>query len=690
LENKNVKPQGQATRSKFDRASSWVLSKIKGSFLGKIFTSYDKMNGRFINRLKARKRNKDKTKKGFEAKRKIARVFEHSFFINKVPVLMNHLLRTSVRSYGIALLTMGFIMLILYPIQSFIDFLSVPFSTLVMGIVVCVSSIPLLFSSKSLASCVLGCKPISSVLFDWLGMKKDSFRAAKEQNTHTYPNIFFFFGLALGIIAHMVGPKNVLLIAIIVAIAYMILSSPESGIVTLLFLLPFIAITHLILITIYIDICYIIKYLIGKRTFKFEFFDVFIVSVMFLLIYGYAVSVELHEAHIPTLINAAMVLCYFAISNLIRSKVHYKRCINALTTSVAITCIIGILQFILGRLNITWHGIEAFSNIKERITSTFYDPDVFAIYVCVAIPFVLLAIFSGSRASHRIFGLFSLSLSLTCIVMAESRGALVAAIVEIIVFLIIYNRNFAYLAFAMIAGVPILYYSLPQSMVGSILAFGSSATGNLSKNELAKLCIEIFNERPFGIGIGENNLYEMCQRLNIKSSVPDLENLYLQLFAGFGVLGAVIILSLVVMFVILTLSLISKSKNKYRRINGSAGFVSFIGILVSGLFCHSLKSCELVFITFVIIGMTMSYYKVERDLEKPERIYVDITSASVDILIPAELIKNTTPKRKYVRSPLRKSKTQPKRSPLEELMNSNEFIRVINENPENTQNDEQN
>ncbi len=689
MENKNIKPQGQVSRSRFDRASSWLLSKIKGSPLGKLLTCYDKLNSKFKEKMRARKKRNSKDKKKFEVKRKIARVFERSFFVNKVPVFMSHLLRTSVRDYGVALFTMGFVMLIMYPIQGFIDFLSVSFSTFIIGIAVCVCAIPLLFSGKSLAECVLGCKPISAVLFDWLGIKTDSFRAAKDQNTHTYPNIFFFFGLFMGIVSHVVGPKTIILIAIIAALAYMILSSPEAGIVTLIFLLPFLAITHLILITIYIDICYIVKYLIGKRTFKFELFDAFIIGILMLLVYGYGISADISESHIPTLINAALVLCYFAISNLIRSKDHYKRCINALTYSVAITCVVGILQYTFGKLNLTWHGIEAFSNIKERTTSSFYDPDVFAIYICVAIPFVLLSLFSGSKISNRILGLVTLALSFTCIVMAQSRGALVAAIIEVLIFLIIYNRNFIYLALFVISAIPILYYSLPQSMLQSINGFGGGATGAPNSSVLNGLAFEIFKSRPFGIGIGESNLSSALSSQGVSGDVSNLGNLYLHILSSFGIIGVIIILAFVLMFLVLALSFMAKAKNRYRRINGSAGFVSFIGILVSGIFCYSLKSSELVFITFVAVGFTMAYYRIERELDKPERIYVDITSASVDIQIPSELIKNTTPKRKYVRSPLRKKKVQQQKSALEELMNSNEFIRVINDESEISDNDQQ-
>ena len=88
------------------------------------------------------------------------------------------------------------------------------------------------------------------------------------------------------------------------------------------------------------------------------------------------------------------------------------------------------------------------------------------------------------------------------------------------------------------------------------------------------------------------------------------------------------------------------------------------------------------------IGFTVAYYRIERDLDEPEKIYFDITTASVDINIPAELTKNTTPRRKYVRAPRRKAVAKEDKDPIEELLSSNEFIRVIDEKSERSDNEQ--
>lgn len=688
MENRNVKPIATASKSKMERASVWFFTKLKNSFIGRFLTSYESLNKKCALTTKTENSKKSPLSK-IEAKRTVSRLFEKSFFVRKAPSVTEFLLRTSIRDYGITIFTMGFFMFLLYPLRNFVTLIDVSFTQMVVGIILSVCSLPLMFSSKSYAHCVLTSKPLSKILFSWLGLKPDGYRNATEKTIHTSSNISFIIGMLLGIISYFTGYALILKLFVILCLAYTVLTTPETGIIILLFGLPFLSIPHLILITIYVDICFLIKYIIGKRTFKFELFDFGVVGILFMIIYGYAVSANYRGAHLITLTNAALVMCYFAVSNLIRSKDHYKRCIASFVCSVSITSVIGIIQYIFGRLNFTWQGIEAFSDIKDRITSCFYDPEVFALYLCVSIPFTMLFIFSGVRLVYRFGGLFTLASSLTCIVLTESRAAVIAAITEILLFLLIYNKNFIYLIVALSGSVPILYYSLPKELAESIVSFGTSNVfTSAERNILRHIALEIFKKRPYGMGIGTDNLNEMVERLFPGENIKALGSLYYHLLTYFGVLGVILVITFLIIFTVLSITFISKAVNKHRRINGAAGFISVFGLLVAGAFMNSLKSSELVFITFITIGLSFAYYKIERELDTPKSTYIDITTASLDIEIPAELSKVVTPKRKYVHAPVKKSKSGKKPDMIKELMNSNEFIRVIDDKKERNDDDE--
>ena len=686
--NKNERVPQTASKSRFDRASTWFFSKVKNSFFGRFFTSYDQRNKSFVDKTKNKKQSKLRRRRRFETKRKLARTFEHSFFIKKFPLLVRRLLCTSMRDYGVAMLVMGIVMFAMYPIQDFITFLTVPFSTLIIGASFSICALPLLFSSRSFAACVITCKPLSTILFVWLGMKKDNFRSAAEQSVCSSSATAFIAGLVFGILTHLTSPFTVIVTTFVTVLAYIVLTTPETGIVMLLFVLPFVSVKYLIFITIYIDLCYIIKYLIGKRTFKFEFLDIFVISVLALLAYGYGVSANIGQSHMTTFTNLALVVCYFAVANLIRSKNQYKRCVFAFTISVSMTCAIGIIQYVFGRAGITTNTLEFFSNIEQRISSVFNDPDVFALYLCLAIPFIMLFVTTAQRTMLRLFGIFVLGLSFTCILMTQSAPALITSIAIMLLFLIVLNKNYVYLLLGVCATLPIFYFSLPANMLEAVLNFGriSMATGE-ARLSLLKLTAKIFLNRPYGMGIGEANLESMTNLLGAES-VSDLGCLYTQLLAYFGILGVIVIAAFVIVFTSLAISFCVKAKNKYRRVNGAAGYLSFLAILISGVLCHSLGSSELVLLTFMAIGFTVAYYRIERDLDEPEKIYFDITTASVDINIPAELTKNTTPRRKYVRAPRRKAVAKEDKDPIEELLSSNEFIRVIDEKSERSDNEQ--
>ena len=680
MENKQAKNQNQVVKSKFERASAWTLAKVKDSFVGKFFTSYDNVNKAYVNKTKSLR---DK-KKSHTTKRKVSKMFESSFFVNLMPNVTRFLLRTSLRDYGIVMLTMGTIMSLLYPIRNYVTILDVSFESFIVGLVLAACSIPLLFSSKSYASGVLSSNIVCFILFRCLGLKADNFQSANEQTVYTSSNISLLVGIFMGVISYFTTPTYLLLTSLIILVGYAVLTTPESGIIILLFSLPFISIKLLILITIYIDICYAIKYIIGKRTLKFEVFDIAVSSIMLILVLSYGFCLDHKSALIPTLINAALILCYFAVSNLVRSKDWFRRCLVSITLSVSFASVLGIVQYIFSSLNYTVPGMAIFASVTKRITSTFYDPDVFAIYLCAALPFILLFVFSGSRSLSRICGFTSFGLAFTCIILGQSKAALIAALVEILLFLIIYNKNFIYLAIVTGIAIPIFHYTLPAKMLELIQSFGKSA--ELSSPDdlmLRNATWQIFKSHPFGIGLEEANLNAAASELGINlDGATNLGNLYRQLLVSFGIIGVLVLCAFVVIFTILTFTLCAKSKNKHRRINGTAGFIAIVGILVSGGFLYSLKSSELVFITFMSIALTFAYFKIERELDKPVSVYVDITSANIDIDIPAEFTKNTTPKRKYVHTPLKKRNILSKKSPMDELMNSNEFIRVVDENAE--------
>ena len=110
----------------------------------------------------------------------------------------------------------------------------------------------------------------------------------------------------------------------------------------------------------------------------------------------------------------------------------------------------------------------------------------------------------------------------------------------------------------------------------------------------------------------------------------------------------------------------------------SAGFASVVGIMAVGFFTQVFSDKSIFLLFFISIALSFSYVKIEREEEGPKSTMIDISSASVDILLSSDAVYDTVPKRKYVHAPKVKPKKIKEESILKEF-ESSDIIRVISD-----------
>ena len=234
----------------FDKLSKKIFALLQSGMFGYFFTSYDDANDRYLSAVK-RKRHVRSNK----TRRTVSKTIENSFFVNIIPRFIEFLLRTSTRDYGIIMLAMGAITTILYPLREQILFIEISLSTFFVGVIICLCSIPLIVSSKSLAANLYTSKICNAFMFDLLGYDKERMREITEKNRHSSTNIAFFVGLSLGVLSYFVLPQRIILIAVILVLGYSVLRTPEIGVVAIIFALPFFDLKVLCISTAYVFVC---------------------------------------------------------------------------------------------------------------------------------------------------------------------------------------------------------------------------------------------------------------------------------------------------------------------------------------------------------------------------------------------------------------------------------------------------
>jgi hypothetical protein len=160
-------------------------------------------------------------------------------------------------------------------------------------------------------------------------------------------------------------------------------------------------------------------------------------------------------------------------------------------------------------------------------------------------------------------------------------------------------------------------------------------------------------------------------------------NLFLQVLYEQGIIVFIAIIALVVMIARMVLSYCAKAKNKFRRVNGCAGICSIFGIIISGCLTYAFYDERLYLIMWVIVGISLSYIRIERDEEEPKARNSNFTSATLDITLTGENEGESIPKRKYVRLPRFK-----KPEKFDEIKDFGDFDEVDEEEEEDDKNEE--
>lgn len=644
----NRQKNNTTQRSIFDKISEKLFNLLKNGMFGYFFTSYDNANESYQRKIK-RKKAVHATGK---ARRGVSRLIERSFLVNLFPKIADFLLRVSLRDYGLMLLTMGIVSSILYPLRERILLFNIPLELFVAGIVISVCAIPLLFSAKSLSSNLYSSKWCNKLLFSLCGFDHERMREVSEKQRFSYPNIAFFTGLAFGILSYFVPPLKIIGIVALITLAYSTLRAPEIGAIAILVALPFVNAITMSICVLFVFACYMIKFIIGKRTFKFEYFDVWVLLVAVYYTIRAFISTDIASSVKESAICVSMMLAYFLYINLIRSKEWFRRCVAALISAGTIVAILAIFQAIVGKLNTYFPDI--FTTFKEgqSVFATFGSSETLGHFIVLLLPFTVVHMFSERKGAKKFLGFVLCVVLLAAMVLTDSLSAVIGVISAILLLLIFYGRNNIYLALIVGAAFPILYLTLPEDILNRILSIDMLKDVSFAEivNEI-RHSLQLFMSKPFGVGMGEQAFVNA-----FGPEAKPAKTMIVQLFVEHGIIGMIIFAVFFAMLMRFVFSYCVKAKNRYRKINCCSSFCSIVGFANAGLISYTLYDKRLFLLIWIFVALMVSYIRIERDDEEPKKIAPRVTSADLEIVLTKENDQNDVPRRKYVRVPRVKGK----------------------------------
>ena len=628
-------------RSRLSKLSAWFFRVLGNSFIGKFFKSYDKANEKFVkNSVKNAKNRYSPRRKRFE------RALENNFVARIIPRFYHFLLRIATRSYAAVFLIMGIVIFALYFLngKTLLVEINVNVISFITSIILILVSFPFLFSRKTLAGTLISNKLLSLVIFKLLGIYEDTCYEVDKEKRVNATTATIIFGFAFGITSYFITPLALLGLVLAFILVYAIFRTPEVGVIVVILTLPLAnpLVTKIVLG--YVFLAYIVKAVLRKRVYSFEYLDIW--AIVFAAVFTvFGIDYQNIFGSLPIIVsNLSIFALYFVVSSLIRSQEWFDKCIAALTVSGIFVAAVGIIQALLGLVAAYFDRFQFLEIYRTMIPSTFGDNHVFAQFLVIVIPFGLAHLFTKKRQIPKALGFFLTVTLLIGIMLASSMPSIFGILVGVILLLIIYNRNFVYLAISLLAVVVSSIFVVRENYhireyLVSLGIFQNIDPVSKLESILAGIK-QIFTLRGFlGTGVG---------------SAPSADQSFLvQLGLERGVFAIIVFALFAIMFIRLVLSYQETTKNHpNRKVLSGAGLCALIGLFSAGIFLNVWANEKIVLLSVLCVSLSFAFIKIEKERVHSSFYYKnELSRASLEFEVEEKVKREAKNSRKYVRAP---------------------------------------
>ncbi|MBE6545870.1 MAG: hypothetical protein E7668_00330 [Ruminococcaceae bacterium] len=622
-----------------------IYNACSNGFFGKLFTAYSKEQTAFESGfLNNHFTSGTKLQQYFRRVRQfISRSFQTSYFVQKLESYFHGLLAIPLKRFGNLLFSFGAYTILVYFVRLFVPGLTesgVEYA--VFGAILCILSVPMLWSKDNVATAVGGGILTKAIFVDAFGFREEAFRLPTKKSK-SGSNYMVLFGMLLGILTLFVDPLDIILVLLSIIGVSLVLSSPELGVIFALFFLPFFSffespVIMLGMLVLMISISYFIKLLRGKRILKIELLDLAVLLFLLVLFFSGTITAGGTVGYNEALISSVLMFGYFLVVNLMRTEKWLKRCVMALVSSGTIVAVIGILQYVLGIFEVgAWLDTEYFSDIRGRVVSLFDNPNILAFYLVLILPFSLFTMTKANSLKKKIVSGFSVLSILLCIVCTWCRGAWLASLLCLLLFALIYSKKslrYLLLACFLIPFIPII---LPDSVLGRLMSIGDLAdSSTMYRVYTWKGTLEAIKEYFWGgIGYGPTAYGEIYPRFAYAGieAAEHSHSLFLQILLGMGIGGLLIFLAVVLLSAQMNFEYIKTAKDRTSKLMVAASLCAVLASLFMGAFDFIWYNYRIFFLFWAILGLACACIRVGND-EKRRHDFQAVsedTLASMDI-----------------------------------------------------------
>ena len=329
-------------------------------------------------------------------------------------------------------------------------------------------------------------------------------------------------------------------------------------------------------------VLYIIKCALGEG----DEFDVGRLDPAFILFVvacamATATSIVLFDSIRVFIYNLVPLFFVFLFVNAVRTRREMTTVLHFLMAGVVVASLYGIYQYILHvPVDVTLVDISVSGSVS-RIFSTMGNPNNYAEYLVLSLPFFGAAFFNARTPRAKIIIAVLSALPILNLVLTSSRSAWLGFAVAGLVYIFLKRRKILPLLVALAV---VAYQFLPASIVDRLATIGRDSS-SLYRISIWKTAARMLQEYWFtGLGTGPAPFMKVFQLFNSAMNPPHSHMLPLQIWLEFGLAGIAAFVWMIARFVKKGMDSIFKKRDAYFDNMSAAAIASLAGILVCGMF----------------------------------------------------------------------------------------------------------
>ncbi|MBQ3053501.1 MAG: O-antigen ligase family protein [Clostridia bacterium] len=347
---------------------------------------------------------------------------------------------------------------------------------------------------------------------------------------------------------------------------------------------------------------------------KIDVFDIAVFGMICFNIFGVLNSKQPIASLKIALVYISFILFFFILKQYLAKGKNFIYTINCFIISATAVSGYGIIEQLFGLSQTTWQDEEMFEEISGRVCSTFENPNVLGEYLLITIPITLAMLYFSKEKKEKLLYLISAFMQGLCMIFTYSRGCWLGLMFSLAIFFVLCSKK---VFTALTAGVFILPFVVPQTIVDRLLSIGNTADTSTAyrvyiwqgtTNMLKDIWLT-------GIGLGSEAFNSVYPRYAYGAiTAPHPHNLFLLILSETGILGMILFTLCIFSFFRAT-GFVSAISEKYRTI--SIGLACGMGgYLLQGMFDNVWYNYRIYALFFIIMGFAAALkYLARREAE---------------------------------------------------------------------------